>query len=170
MDRVLEDEETRVSRLEESVAGIRSLLQGEEDEVAIMASLSCVLFGVMRQTSWLGFYRSTGGRTLKVGPYQGGLGCLSIPFGKGVCGTVAERGARLLVPDVHLFPGHIACDANSRSELVLPVYDANRTLLGVLDLDSSFPSAFCEREADLLQDILHWAFPSSRNFQRAIFE
>ena len=93
-------------------------------------------------------------RELVVGPYQGQLGCLRIAFGRGVCGAAAETGKALVVPDVDAFPGHIACDSRSRSEIVLPVYDAGGALLGVFDVDSAELAAFDEIDSRGLQTIL----------------
>jgi GAF domain-containing protein len=95
---------------------------------------------------------------LKIGPYQGGHGCLVIPFSRGVCGAAARTRATQLVPDVDAFPGHIACASSTRSELVLPVFAANDRLIGVLDIDSNQPDAFTQEDADRLQEILDATF------------
>src|SRR5277367_3927277 len=117
----------------------RAVLEGVTDEVAAMATFSALLHQGLGHL-WTGFYRVVEpGRTLRVGPYQGSLGCLEITFGKGVCGTAAASGRTVVVPDVEAFPGHISCDARSRSEIVVPVFDAQRTLLAVLDIDSALP-------------------------------
>jgi GAF domain-containing protein len=107
---------------------------------------------------WTGFYRVTGPEMLKIGPYQGGHGCLVIPFSRGVCGAAARTGQVQLVPDVDAFPGHIACAASTRSELVLPVWNGAGRLLGVLDLDSDTPAAFTQTDADRLAGILAKTF------------
>jgi GAF domain-containing protein len=95
---------------------------------------------------------------LKIGPYQGGHGCLVIPFARGVCGACARTGAVQLVPDVEVFPGHIACSSSTRSEIVLPVRDATGALIGVFDIDSDLPDAFTQTDADGLQAILDAVF------------
>src|SRR5450631_2472930 len=119
-----------------------AVLEGMTDTVAAMATWSALLHHGLGHL-WTGFYRvAEAGRTLRVGPYQGTLGCLEIAFGTGVCGTAAASGKTLVVPDVEAFPGHISCDARSRSEIVVPVFDSRNTLLAVLDIDSALPSSF----------------------------
>lgn len=119
-----------------------AVLAGIDDEVAAMATLSCLLHHAFGHL-WTGFYRVVEpGRLLRVGPYQGTLGCLEIPFGKGVCGTAAAERRSVVVEDVHAFPGHITCDARSRSEIVVPVTGRDGALLAVLDIDSDRPGAF----------------------------
>jgi GAF domain-containing protein len=120
---------------------------GGLDAVAAMATAASVLHGHLPYSSWTGFYRVVAPGLLSVGPYQGGVGCLEIPFDRGVCGAAARDAAVQLVPDVHAFPGHIACDASTRSELVVPVFGgdgASRGVVAVLDLDSPLPDAFDE--------------------------
>jgi len=112
----------------------------------------------MIRFDWTGFYRVTGPQMLKIGPYQGGHGCLQIPFSRGVCGAAARSGEIQLVPDVGSFPGHIACASSTRSELVLPVWNAKNRLLGVFDIDSDQPDAFAPADADALADILKSVF------------
>ncbi len=123
-------------------ARIASLTEGEDDPVALMATVACELHWSDERFDWTGFYRVTSPGLLKIGPYQGGHGCLTIPFGRGVCGTVAATGRTQLVDDVDAFPGHIACAATTRSEIVLPVTDADGRLIAVLDIDSDRPAAF----------------------------
>jgi L-methionine (R)-S-oxide reductase len=123
-------------------AQARAVLEGVRDEVAAMATFSALLHHGLGHL-WTGFYRvAEPGRTLRVGPYQGTLGCLEIAFGRGVCGTAAASGKTVVVPDVEAFPGHISCDARSRSEIVVPVFDGTGALLAVLDIDSARPRAF----------------------------
>jgi GAF domain-containing protein len=106
---------------------------------------------------WTGFYRVVEpGRLLRVGPYQGTLGCLDIAFGRGVCGTAAAEGRTVVVPDVHAFPGHIACDGRSQSEIVVPVFDADGALLAVLDIDSAEKAAFDDADAEGLERLMRW--------------
>ncbi|HRO15279.1 MAG TPA: GAF domain-containing protein [Paracoccus sp. (in: a-proteobacteria)] len=139
-------------------ARIRALTHGETDEVALMATLACEIHHASGRFDWTGFYRVTGPEMLKIGPYQGGHGCLTIPFSRGVCGAAARTGAVQLVPDVDAFPGHIACASTTRSELVIPVTGAGGRLIGVLDIDSDQPDAFTQRDAAALQEILDDVF------------
>jgi L-methionine (R)-S-oxide reductase len=140
-------------------AAIRALTHGETDAVALMATVVCELHHRHPFADWTGFYRVVGPELLKIGPYQGGHGCLVIPFSRGVCGASARTGSVLNVPDVDAFPDHIACSSTTRSELVLPVWNGAGRLLGVLDLDSNTPAAFtAEDEAwlvPLLAEVFH---------------
>ena len=139
----------RIARLDEALPRIRAALAGETDAVAIEATLACLLWETLVQTNWCGFYRRIDERTLAVGPYHGTMGCLRIDLARGVCGACARTGEVQLVPDVTLFPGHIACDDRTRSELVVPIVIAGR-VQAVLDLDSPHHDAFAREEADRL--------------------
>ncbi len=139
-------------------ARIRALTHGETDEVALMATLACEIHHSDPRFDWTGFYRVTGPELLKIGPYQGGHGCLVIPFSRGVCGAAARTRTAQLVPDVDAFPGHIACASSTRSELVLPVLGPGGRLIGVLDIDSDQPDAFTQDDATELQRILDDTF------------
>jgi GAF domain-containing protein len=139
-------------------ASIAALTHGETDTVALMATVACEVHHADARFDWTGFYRVTGPEMLKIGPYQGGHGCLVIPFARGVCGACARTGAVQLVPDVEVFPGHIACSSSTRSEIVLPVRDATGALIGVFDIDSDLPDAFTQTDADGLQAILDAVF------------
>ncbi|CAM5216269.1 hypothetical protein ARD30_01910 [Bosea thiooxidans] len=119
---------------------LAALLAGESDPVANAANTSALLFQMMPDLNWAGFYMMRGGE-LVLGPFQGKPACVRIPVGKGVCGTAVARGASVLVEDVHAFPGHIACDSASRSELVVPLI-GRRGAIGVIDLDSPSPARF----------------------------
>jgi L-methionine (R)-S-oxide reductase len=121
-------------------AAADALTTGEPDAVANMANVSALLFEALPEINWAGFYRNVGGE-LVLGPFQGRAACIRIPFGKGVCGAAAASLEPQLVDDVHAFPGHIACDSASRSELVVPLVHDGR-LLGVLDLDSPRKARF----------------------------
>lgn len=121
---------------------IGSLLQGETDWIAAMATVACELHHAFPYFHWTGFYRAVSDDLLVIGPYQGGHGCLRIPFSRGVCGAAARMRATQLVPDVNAFPGHIACSSTTRSEIVVPVVTRSGRLLGVLDVDSNDPDAF----------------------------
>jgi GAF domain-containing protein len=146
-------EPARLARLDEALPQIRAALEGETDAVAIEATLACLLWETLVQTNWCGFYRRTGDRLLTVGPYHGTMGCLRIDFARGVCGACATTGEIQLVPDVHAFPGHIACDDRTRSELVVPVTQAG-VVRAVLDLDSPHPGAFSRAEAERLEALV----------------
>jgi GAF domain-containing protein len=137
---------------------IAALTEGETDQVALMATVVCELHHADDRFDWTGFYRVTGPEMLKIGPYQGGHGCLTIPVSRGVCGAAARTGAVQLVADVESFPGHIACSSSTRSEIVLPVYDGAHDLLGVLDIDSDQQGAFTQDDAKGLQHILDDVF------------
>lgn len=139
-------------------ARLRALCAGEDDEVALMATVACELFHAFERFDWVGFYRVVGPELLKIGPYQGGHGCLTIPFSRGVCGAAARERRTQIVPDVDAFPGHIACAASTRSEIVLPVFDADGALIAVLDVDSDTPDAFDARDAAALEAILRELF------------
>ncbi|QXT40177.1 GAF domain-containing protein [Gymnodinialimonas ceratoperidinii] len=137
---------------------IASLTEGETDTVALMATLACELHHADDRFDWTGFYRVTEPELLKIGPYQGGHGCLQIPFSRGVCGAAARTGETQLVADVDAFPGHIACASSTRSEIVLPVRNAAGEVIAVLDIDSNQPDAFTEEDAKELEAILHATF------------
>jgi len=139
-------------------ARIRALTEGESDAVALMATLACEIHWFDDRFDWTGFYRVTEPEMLRIGPYQGGHGCLVIPFSRGVCGAAARTGATQLVADVTEFPDHIACAATTRSELVIPVRNVAGALLGVLDIDSDQPNAFTDGDAAALEAILRDTF------------
>lgn len=138
--------------LEQQVAAV---LEGIDDEVAAMATVAALLhhgFGHL----WTGFYRVVGPGLLRVGPYQGTLGCLEIAVGAGVCGTAAAERRTVIVPDVTTFPGHITCDARSRSEIVVPVFGRSGGLLAVLDIDSEHLASFDEEDRAGLERLVGW--------------
>jgi GAF domain-containing protein len=122
-----------------------AVTEGEPDSIANMANLSALIFEALPDLNWAGFYRNVGGE-LVLGPFQGKAACIRIPFGKGVCGAAAQSLEVQLVEDVNAFPGHIACDSASRSELVVPIVHDGE-LVGVLDLDSPLPARFDEDDA-----------------------
>ncbi|MCR9126223.1 MAG: GAF domain-containing protein [Rhodobacteraceae bacterium] len=142
----------------ELAATVAALTEGETDAIALMATVACEVHHADDRFDWTGFYRVTGPETLKIGPYQGGHGCLVIPFARGVCGAAARSGQVQIVPDVEAFPGHIACAATTRSELVLPVFDAAARLIAVFDIDSDRPDAFDAADASALDAILRQTF------------
>ncbi len=137
---------------------VAALTEGESDEVALMATVVCELHHADDRFDWTGFYRVTEPEVLKIGPYQGGHGCLVIPFSRGVCGAAARTNETQLVDDVEAFPGHIACSSSTRSEIVLPVHNAKGTVIGVLDIDSDQPGAFDEEDAMALESLLAQVF------------
>ena len=137
---------------------ISALTEGEQDEIALMATVACEVHHSDNRFDWTGFYRVVGPELMKIGPYQGRHGCLVIPFSRGVCGAAARTEQIQLVPDVDAFPGHIACASSTRSELVLPVWDRSGVLIGVFDIDSDQPNAFEQVDADALNQILRSTF------------
>ncbi len=142
----------KVEIYKQCLAKLTGLLDGEEDEIVKMASITSVLHQSFEDFYWTGFYRMIGGE-LVIGPYQGTPACLRIALGRGVCGTAAETGATQVVPDVHDFPGHIACDAASVSEIVIPVKSGDE-IIAVLDIDSTSKNSFDEIDADQLEQII----------------
>lgn len=137
---------------------IAALTRGEDDPVSLMATVTCEVHHADDRFDWTGFYRVVAPGLLKIGPYQGGHGCLVIPFDRGVCGAAARTGQTQLVADVNAFPGHIACSSSTQSEIVLPVRDRAGALIGVFDIDSNLPAAFDETDARELAAILAGVF------------
>jgi L-methionine (R)-S-oxide reductase len=135
---------------------IRAVLEGTSDPIAAMATMSALIHHAFGHL-WTGFYRVVEtDKLLRVGPYQGTLGCLEIAFGRGVCGAAAAERRTVIVEDVYLFPGHITCDARSRSEIVVPILNQNGELLAVLDIDAEHASAFDEDDQRGLERIVSW--------------
>ncbi|HSV73106.1 MAG TPA: GAF domain-containing protein [Chthonomonadales bacterium] len=130
---------------------IERLIEGETDEVAILATVVCELHHALAHFHWTGFYRVTEPGMLRVGPYQGGHGCLAIPFERGVCGAAARERQTQLVPDVALAPHHIACSSTTRSEIVVPVLDREGAVRAVLDVDSDELAAFDDEDRAWLE-------------------
>jgi GAF domain-containing protein len=137
---------------------IKALTDGETDLIALMATVACEVHHSDARFDWTGFYRVVGPELMKIGPYQGGHGCLVIPFSRGVCGAAARTRQTQLVDDVYAFPDHIACATSTRSELVLPVLTGNGDLIAVFDIDSDRPDAFTQDDADQLSQILSAVF------------
>ena len=142
-------------------ATIDSLTHGETDQIALMATIACEVYHADARFDWAGFYRVTAPETLKIGPYQGGHGCLVIPFSRGVCGACARSRVPQLVADVNAFPDHIVCSSSTLSELVLPVFDAEGALIAVFDIDSDQADAFTETDVQELTKILAHVFAQS---------
>lgn len=138
---------------DEVQARIASLLDGEDDWIAAMATVASELHSSFDYFDWTGFYRNKDGATLVIGPYQGGHGCLRIAFARGVCGAAARTRRTQLVSDVSAFPGHIACSSSTQSEIVVPIITPSNKLLGVLDVDSDAPAAFTTIDAERLEHL-----------------
>ena len=141
---------------EEVYQRITSILDGEDDWVAAMATVACELHNAFEHYHWTGFYRTTSPGVLKIGPYQGGHGCLYIPFDKGICGAAARTGETQDVPNVHERAEHIACSSTTNSEIVVPVKDSNGEVVAVLDVDSDEFSAFSKQDIELTERICAW--------------
>lgn len=152
-----EDKAERYAQLETDILAV---LEGEPDRVARMATVACMLAQAFEDFFWTGFYvvDPAKGDELVVGPYQGSLGCLRIAFGRGVCGTAAAERRTQVVPDVHAFPGHIACDSRSNSEIVVPVFGPDGDLIAVLDIDSERYGAFDDADAEALERLVRRVF------------
>lgn len=136
------DAAAKEARYREVGAHVEAAIAPERDLLSCMATIACLLHNAFPYYFWTGFYRRVGPALLRVGPYQGTMGCLEIEFARGVCGACATRRETLVVDDVEAFPGHIACDSASASEIVVPVLDARGELIAVLDVDSTIPAAF----------------------------
>ena len=148
------------SRYRQALEDIAAVLDGEPDLIARMSTVAAMLAQAFPEAFWIGFYVVDASRRqeLVVGPYQGTPGCLRIAFSRGVCGAAARTRATQIVEDVHAFPGHIACDSRSNSEIVVPVFDGTGALIAVLDLDSTEYAAFDEADAEGLQGIVQAVF------------
>ena len=143
---------------------LAALIAGEPDSIANAANTAALIYHGLPHLNWAGFYFRNGAE-LVLGPFQGKPACVRIPVGKGVCGTAAARGEPLLVPDVHDFPGHIACDPDSRSELVIPLVE-DGGVLGVLDLDSPLPARFDEIDRDSCEQLVALLLVHHRKYPR----
>ena len=135
---------------------ITSILDGEDDWVAAMATVACELHNAFDHYHWTGFYRTTSPEMLKIGPYQGGHGCLYIPFDKGICGAAARTGKTQDVPNVHERVEHIACSSTTNSEIVVPVKNSKGEVVAVLDVDSDDFSAFSKQDIALIERVCEW--------------
>ena len=151
------DKDARYARVAKEIAAV---VDGEPNVTARMATVSCLLAQAFDSYFWTGFYVVDPDKAdeLVVGPYQGTLGCLRIPFGRGVCGTAAATGQTQIVADVHAFDGHIACDPRSNSEIVVPVRDGAGRLIGVLDVDATDRAAFDETDRRHLEALMDRVF------------
>ena len=133
-------------------AQVKALVEGEDDEISLMANISAAIHETMG-FFWTGFY-IVKGNELRLGPFQGPVACMHIPFGRGVCGSAWQRAETIVVPDVEQFPGHIACSSLSRSEIVVPVFDRQHEVKAVLDIDSTELSTFDETDRRWLEQIV----------------
>ena len=133
-------------------AQVKALVEGEDDEISLMANISAAIHETMG-FFWTGFY-IVKGNELRLGPFQGPVACMHIPFGRGVCGSAWQRAETIVVPDVEQFPGHIACSSLSRSEIVVPVFDRQHEVKAVLDIDSTELSTFDETDRHWLEQIV----------------
>ena len=159
INKILDDDE----RYRLLISQIKSLLSKEDNLISNLSNLTAVLKDTFEKVSWVGFYLFDG-QKLYLGPFQGKVACTNIEIGKGVCGSSAARRETIIVPDVEEFPGHIACDSNSKSEIVVPLIHDNR-LLGVLDLDSYAYNSFNKTDEEYLEEICKFLseeiFPSN---------
>ena len=142
---------TKEEKYKQLLPQIEALVAGETDIIANMANIVAVLHGTFRFW-WTGFYRVEGNE-LVLGPFQGPIACTRIPFGRGVCGTAWAQGQTIVVPNVHVFPGHIACSSASKSEIVVPVFKGNK-IIGVLDIDSKEVGTFDETDKEYLESAM----------------
>ena len=145
------EESQKAAAYQQLIRVVEATLSGELDPLIWMAGLSCLIRDALG-FFWVGFYRVQGNELL-IGPYQGTFGCTRIPFGRGVCGTCAVHQKTIIVPDVHQFPGHIACDTESKSEIVVPVFDETGQLRAVIDIDSVEYASFDRMDQDYLERI-----------------
>lgn len=141
-------------RYQRILSQIKLVLRKETDSILIMSAISALLKSYFEYFIWVGFYRKTSDRLLSIGPYQGKWACLHIEFGKGVCGKSAELEKTIIVPDVAKFPGYIECDKQTKSEIVVPVFNSKRELIAVLDIDSSRLKAFDELDKKYLKKLV----------------
>jgi L-methionine (R)-S-oxide reductase len=151
-----DEKRTAYAALRSSVAG---LVKPPGDAVAMMANVAAVLHHALPYSSWTGFYRVVEEGLLRVGPFQGPVACVDIPFDRGVCGAAARSGQTHVVADVHAFPGHVACDPAARSEIVVPLRDAGGRVFAVLDVDSHQPAAFDDVDRQGLEALVEHIAP-----------
>jgi GAF domain-containing protein len=154
------NDEEKLRRYAEVRLSLNSILASTPNEISRMATINCLLSEAFPHYFWTGFYLldENNSKNLLVGPYQGSMGCLHIPFGKGVCGAVAETGQSMIVDDVHALDNHIACDSRSQSEIVVPVWRRANDLIGVFDVDSTQLSSFNEIDKANLEAIMQDMF------------
>ena len=146
-------------RYEKTLLSIEAMLDGEEDLTTVLSTVSCELYHAFDHWNWVGFYRRVDERTLKVGPYQGGHGCLTIDIDRGVCGACLREKSIIIIKDVSTVDDHIACSSETKSEIVLPIIDNSGTVLAVFDLDSTEIGAFDETDKEYLSKVVDWIRP-----------
>jgi L-methionine (R)-S-oxide reductase len=140
-------------RYQEVLQSIKTLLKDEDDSITMMATIASELKQAFETFSWVGFYRVVEPGILKIGPYQGGHGCIEIPFSKGVCGKCASQKTTQVVPDIAKLPYHIACSGETKSEIVVPVFDNNNGIIAVLDIDSNIENNFNALDKQYLESV-----------------
>lgn len=142
---------SKEEKYQELVANVKAIIEGETDMIAIMSNIAAEIHQTMKFW-WTGFYRVKDGELI-LGPFQGPIACMHIAYGRGVCGTAWKKEKTIIVPDVEQFPGHIACSSQSRSEIVVPVFDKDNKVIAVLDIDSEHLSTFDETDQKYLEEI-----------------
>ena len=152
-------EHEKLKRYEKTLLSVEKMIDGEEDLTTVLSTVSCELYHAFDHWNWVGFYRRVDERTLKVGPYQGGHGCLTIDMDRGVCGACLREKSIIIVKDVSTVNDHIACSSETKSEIVLPIIDNSGTVLAVFDLDSTEFGAFDETDKEYLSKIVDWIRP-----------
>ena len=142
---------SKEEKYQELAANVKAIIEGETDMIAIMSNIAAEIHQTMKFW-WTGFYRVKDGELI-LGPFQGPIACMHIAYGRGVCGTAWKKEKTIIVPDVEQFPGHIACSSQSRSEIVVPVFDKDNKVIAVLDIDSEHLSTFDETDQKYLEEI-----------------
>ena len=142
---------SKEEKYQELAANVKAIIEGETDMIAIMSNIAAEIHQTMKFW-WTGFYRVKDGELI-LGPFQGPIACMHIAYGRGVCGTAWKKEKTIIVPDVEQFPGHIACSSQSRSEIVVPVFDKDSKVIAVLDIDSEHLSTFDETDQKYLEEI-----------------
>ena len=142
---------SKEERYQELVSGLRAIVEGERDMIAVMSNIAAEIHQTMKFW-WTGFYRVKDGELI-LGPFQGPIACMHIAYGRGVCGTAWKKEETIIVPDVEQFPGHIACSSQSRSEIVVPVFNKEKKVIAVLDIDSEYLSTFDETDQKYLEEV-----------------
>ena len=146
-------------RYEKVLQSIRAMIDGEDDLITVLSTISCELYHAFEHLNWVGVYRRVNERTLKVGPYQGTHGCLTIDIDRGVCGACVREESIIIIKDVSTVDDHIACSSDTKSEIVLPIMGKSGTVLAVLDLDSTALGAFDEMDKEYLSKVVGWIRP-----------
>ena len=153
------EKQEKTKRYEKTLPSIGTMIDGEEDLTTVLSTISCELYHAFEHWNWVGFYRRVDQRTLEVGPYQGGHGCLTIDMDRGVCGAYLREKSIIIIKDVSTVNDHIACSSETKSEIVLPIIDNSGTVLAVFDLDSTEIGAFDETDKEYLSKVVDWIRP-----------